>query len=554
MKSLTLHKGDLFGGITAGIVALPLALAFGVQSGIGAAAGLYGAIALGIFAALFGGTPTQISGPTGPMTVVSATIIASLIALKGDVSAALPAILLCFLLAGAFQIVMGFLGIGKYIQYIPYPVVSGFMTGIGVIIIVLQIFPMLGHTSPGTIVDILKNIGTPLSAINMYALGLALLSIAIIYIFPKITKAIPSALIAIIVVSLIPILIPMDVRIIGDIPTGLPRIHLELFAAIGDLPLIILSALTLAALGAIDSLLTSVVADNITRTQHDSKKELVGQGIGNMVSSMIGGIPGAGATMRTLVNIRAGGKTNISGVIHGVILLLILLVLSPLASRIPLPVLSGILITVGIGIIDTRGIKHIRKVTKTDAIVMITVLVLTVFVDLLQAVAAGLIISSVLFMKRMGDITQEESLHTLDDDTDSHGAMHDRYGIPVELRKWISIKKINGPLFFGNSDYFHLLSKQISPDSKVLLIDMRAVPYMDQSGLYTMENIILHLEKQNIQVFLLGLQTQPKDMMENIMLIPNLVEESTIFSEVKPCVEGIVSFLTLPPSTQATKA
>lgn len=543
MKGVTLHPGDIFGGITAGIVALPLALAFGVQSGLGAAAGLYGAIAVGILAAFFGGTATQISGPTGPMTVVSAAVIASLIALKGDLASALPSILLCFMLAGFFQILLGLTGAGKYIKYIPYPVVSGFMTGIGVIIIVLQLFPMLGHISPGNIIDIFKNLGTPLSDINFYALLLAALSIAIIYLFPKITKAIPSVLVALIIVSLIPIFIPMDVRIIGDIPSGLPAIRLELFSAFGRLDMIILSALTLAALGTIDSLLTSVVADNITRTTHNSNKELIGQGIGNMGSALIGGIPGAGATMRTLVNIRAGGKSKVSGVIHGLVLLLILLGLGKFASQIPLPVLSGILITVGIGIIDTRGIKHLRKVTRVDAVVMIIVLVLTVFVDLLQAVAAGMIISSVLFMKRVGDISQEQSVSTIDGDEEVSGALHDAYAIPEEIQKYVSIKQINGPLFFGNNDYFHVLSQQISSTSKVLLIDMRLVPYIDQSGLYTMENIVLHLEQKKIQVFLLGLQTQPKDMMKNINLIPDLVDEGSIHTDPVASVAAITAYI-----------
>lgn len=543
MKGITLHPGDIFGGITAGIVALPLALAFGVQSGLGAAAGLYGAIAVGILAAFFGGTATQISGPTGPMTVVSAAVIASLIALKGDLASALPSILLCFMLAGFFQILLGLTGAGKYIKYIPYPVVSGFMTGIGVIIIVLQLFPMLGHISPGNIIDIFKNLGTPLSDINFYALLLAALSIAIIYLFPKITKAIPSVLVALIIVSLIPIFIPMDLRIIGDIPSGLPAIRLELFSAFGRLDMIILSALTLAALGTIDSLLTSVVADNITRTTHNSNKELIGQGIGNMGSALIGGIPGAGATMRTLVNIRAGGKSKVSGVIHGLVLLLILLGLGKFASQIPLPVLSGILITVGIGIIDTRGIKHLRKVTRVDAVVMIIVLVLTVFVDLLQAVAAGMIISSVLFMKRVGDISQEQSVSTIDGDEEVSGALHDAYAIPEEIQKYVSIKQINGPLFFGNNDYFHVLSQQISSTSKVLLIDMRLVPYIDQSGLYTMENIVLHLEQKKIQVFLLGLQTQPKDMMKNINLIPDLVDEGSIHTDPVASVAAITAYI-----------
>jgi SulP family sulfate permease len=371
MFSKDTFRGDLFGGITAGIVALPLALAFGAQSGMGAVAGLYGAIGLGIFAAIFGGTNTQVSGPTGPMTVVSTGMIGLIVAEKGSLSEALPTILLCFVLAGAFMVIMGFLKIGQYIKYIPYPVVSGFMTGIGVIIIILQFFPMMGHISPKTIPEILYNLATPLSHIHWLSLGMTALTILIIYTFPYLTKIVPSTLIALIIVTILSLLITdSGIAIIGDIPKGLPKWHFDLFSSFSDILWILLPSLTLAALGAIDSLLTSVVADNVTKTSHDSNKELIGQGIGNMVTGFIGGIPGAGATMRTLVNIKSGGKTKLSGAIHGVLLLLVLLGLGSLASKIPIPVLSGILLTVGIDIVDRRGLSHLGKITKSDAFVL----------------------------------------------------------------------------------------------------------------------------------------------------------------------------------------
>ncbi len=543
MNKFSIQTGDIFGGLTAGIVALPLALAFGVQSGMGAEAGLYGAIALGIFAALFGGTGTQISGPTGPMSVVSAAVIASIIALKGGLEAALPLILLTFFLAGALQIVMGLLGVGQYIRYIPYPVVSGFMTGIGVIIILLQVFPSFGHPSPSSIISVFREIGTIVKDPNWHAVALTGIAIAIIYLLPRITKAVPSTLVALIIASLIPAFIPMQVAVIGDIPTGLPKIYPELFLAFGDIQYVLLSALTLAALGSIDSLLTSVVADNITRTTHNSKKELIGQGIGNMVSGMIGGLPGAGATMRTLVNIRAGGKTRVSGFLHGIVLLLILVVFSPWAAQIPLPVLAGILITVGIGIVDRRGILHINRVTRTDAVVMVIVLVLTVFVDLLQAVAAGLIISSILFMKRVGDITKQQSQTTMHDDEEENQRVLQVYRIPDEYRDDVVIKKVGGPLFFGSNDYFQGLARLIPKHVRVLLFDMTDMPYIDQSGLYTLEDIILRMEQHGTQVFFLGLQKQPGALMKNIRLIPDLVEEECIFDDRNACIESIQSYL-----------
>lgn len=536
-------KGDIFGGATAGIVALPLALAFGVQSGLGAASGLYGAIGLGIFAALFGGTNTQISGPTGPMTVVSATTIALLIAQKGSLESALPAILLCFVLTGAFMILMGILKLGQYIKYIPYPVVSGFMTGIGVIIIMLQLFPMLGYESPKTIPQILVNIGDPLRDIHYPSLGLTVLTMIIVYLFPKVSKTIPSTLVALISVTVLAWGLSMDVAIIGAIPSGLPNLHFELFTAISDFNLILMPAVTLAALGAIDSLLTSVVADNVTKTSHESNKELVGQGIGNMVAGMIGGIPGAGATMRTLVNINSGGTTKMSGVIHGVFLLLVLLGLSSMAALIPIPVLSGILLTVGISIVDKKGLSHIGKITKTDAIVLIIVLILTVFVDLLQAVAAGMIISSIIFIKQMGDITQKASTTTSIESDEEAEYLHDRYHIDISIRPFVSIKTINGPLFFGNSEYFMQLSKKIPDAIKLLIIDMRHVPYIDQSGLYSLESIILSLEQNKVQVYLLNLQKQPHAMMKNILLIPNVVESNSLFDDELLCAEAAKKYI-----------
>lgn len=550
----TIDKGDIFGGLSAAIVALPLSLAFGMQSGLGAIAGLYGAIAVGIFAAAFGGTATQISGPTGPMTVVSATIIATIIGVKGSIEAALPAILLCFFLAGVFQVIMGILGAGRYIRYIPYPVISGFMTGIGIIIILLQIYPSLGHVSPRTIPEIFRNISTPLENINWYALALCLQTVAIIYLFPKITKAVPSLLVALVSVSLLPILFPaIQVAVIGDIPTGLPKLNFQLFSAITDIDLVITSSLTLAALGSIDSLLTSVVVDNITRTSHDSRKELTGQGIGNMVSALIGGLPGAGAFMRTFVNLKAGGKTKFSGIFHGIILLLILLGLGRFASQIPMAVLSGVLITVGISIMDLKGLKHIWRVTLADAAVMVIVLLLTVFSDLLKAIAAGMIISSIMFMKHIGDITQQRTVSSRKKNTQAENlALNRKYNIPEDITDKVSIKKINGPLFFGNNLYFRDLAREIPPESQILLIDMRETPYIDQSGLYTLEDIILGLEQQGVHVVLLGLQRQPESRMRAIHLIPNLVAEDDIQEDLTSALEVIRKHLTAKAAVQAT--
>jgi len=390
-------KGDLLGGITAGIVALPLALAFGVQSGLGASAGLYGAIFIGFFAALFGGTPTQISGPTAPMTAVSLVAVAAIVnANNGDLEKALPLILIVFFVAGLFQILFGIIRLGTLIKYIPATVVSGFMSGIGFIILITQIPNVFGHKAGG-VISSLKAVPHAVANINLVEFTMAIATIAIIYGFKKITNAIPSTLVALLAVSIGAIfaLSKDSYRIIGDIPTGFPKPNLAMFStfSFSDFSPYIITAISLALLGMIDSLLTSVVADNMTNTKHNSNRELIGQGIGNSIAAVFGGIPGAGATIRTVVNIDAGGKTKISGMIAGLLLLVVLMLLGPLAAQIPQAVLAGILVTVGIGVMDLKSLKTMHKQPLKDVIVMLLVLTLTVFWDLIFAVAIGVAVS-----------------------------------------------------------------------------------------------------------------------------------------------------------------
>jgi SulP family sulfate permease len=444
-------KGDIFGGVTAGIVALPLALAFGVQSGLGASAGLYGAMILGLLAAVFGGTNTQISGPTGPMTVVSATVVAAAIAKYGQIESAMGVIILTFLFAGIFQILFGVLKIGKYIKYIPYPVLSGFMSGIGVIIIIFQFFPVLGLPSPGKIFTVFKDLPEAVSILNPVSLGITIATILIIYLFPKLSKVVPGTLVALILITLISYFFSLETPLIGDMPVGLPALKIGSLSGISfsDFSMILLPAITLAGLGAIDTLLTSVVADNLTRTRHNSNKELIGQGIGNMVSSLFGGIPGAGATMRTVVNVKSGGKTRLSGIIHALLLFIILLGLGKYVAFIPLAALAGVLITVGIGIVDVRGMKNIFNMPKSDALVLIIVLLLTVFVDLLQAVGIGMVISSLIFMRKASEMVERTTSLTKVGKDDLEIAWDDEK--ELDLSKWgqVYIKRLEGPVFFG---------------------------------------------------------------------------------------------------------
>jgi len=530
-------NGDIFGGITAAIVALPLALAFGVQSGAGPVAGLYGAIALGIFAAIFGGTSTQISGPTGPMTVVSALVVIKAIEKYGSLEAGMGFIVCIFVLAGLAQIVFGACQLGAYIKYIPYPVISGFMSGIGGIIILLQIFPFFGQNSPKNVIDVLTHISDVISLINWEAVIISSSTVAIIYLFPRFTKAVPSTLVALISMTIVTIWFGLEVPVIGPIPSSLPELKLSSMASINasDITLIIELALTLSLLGAIDSLLTSVIADNMTKTKHHSNRELMGQGIGNIMAGSIGGLPGAGATVRTLVNINAGGRTPLSGITHGFVLLATLLGLGNYAQEIPIPVLAGILITVGIGIIDYKGFRHIKSVPRTDAIVMLIVLGMTVFVDLIQAVAVGLILSSILFMKQMSDqLGSEVKILPLKENCRQWW----KENIPESIADNIYVKHFPGPLFFGFAPALQAMAESL-PNIRVVIFRMMSVPHIDQTGLYALEEVVLSLEKRNIAVVMTGLQTQPYLMLKRINLVPGLIPENYLFDKFEDCIQWL---------------
>ena len=615
MKNLFSHlRGDVFGGITAGIIALPLALAFGVSSGLGPTAGLYGAIFLSFFAALLGGTNTQISGPTAPMTALSMVVIATLIASNdGDVAKALPIILAVFLLSGLIQVGLGFMGLGKYIRYIPYPVVSGFMTAIGLIILTTQILPVLGYYSKEDIslvetfkpeaeatlltkileeeaqegllvledftetvsrggqvseleiqqeaavlaskyasgvIGSLRVLPIALGKINWIELILALGTILIIYGFKRITTAIPSTLVALVVMSGIAVFFVPGYRPITAIPSGFPMPQWGIFTEIslGDLMPYILTSLTLALLGVIDSLLTSVVADNMTKTRHLPNKELIGQGIGNSISALFGGLPGAGATIRTVVNINSGGVTRLSGMISSMVLLLILLIFSSVASAIPAAVLAGILVTVGISVMDYRGLKAIPVLPKdvkigklgisSEVIVMLLVMLLATFWNLVYAVGIGLVIASLLFMKKIGDATSSQSvLKAMPEDE----SLDEEEFIDIEGNgvSDIAIKQIMGPLFFGSTDGFQKLAKKIPGWAKIVVFRLETMSYIDQSGLYALEEILVDLSKQGKNIYLVDIKKQPKYMMQSVEMIPKLIPQENIFDDYKKCFSYI---------------
>jgi SulP family sulfate permease len=527
-------KGDFTGGLVAGVVALPLALAFGVQSGMGATAGLYGAIAVGIFAAMFGGTETQASGPTGPMTVVSATLVAAAIEITGSLENAMGIILAAFLLGGLFQVIFGFLNIAGYVKYFPYPVVSGFMSGVGLIIVILQLFPFAGLGSAKSTIAVIQDLPRLFTEANLNALLLGGITILIYFVFPKITKAIPSALVALIVATLIAYFAKMDVPLIGEIPSGLPSFQLGGLLDIDSsaYSIIIEYAIVLAVLGSIDSLLTSVIADNMTKTKHNSNRELIGQGIGNMLAAAIGGIPGAGATKGTVVNINAGGRTRLSGILHGLFLLAVLLGLGQLAAHIPLCVLAGLLIPIGFKIVDFKGLKHLLKVPRADAVVLILVLLITTFGSLIQAVGIGVALACLLFMKKSGDISEQGLEVGAVANIDGDKPWQDEIEFYETYKDKVIIKHLYGALFFGFTSYFKDQIKELPDEVKAVILRMDRVPYMDQSGLYALEDTIFDLQNEGIEVLLVGLKQQPKDMLEAVDIIPDLVPEDDLFTNI----------------------
>jgi len=511
-------RGDIFGGLTAGVVALPLALAFGEASGAGPIAGVYGAILVGFFAALFGGTPSQISGPTGPMIVVFAGVFASL---SGDLSLVFATVIL----AGALQIAFGLLGFGQYIRLVPYPVVSGFMSGIGCIIIALQLARLFGHepAESGTI-PALMEIPTAVSNPNMGALGVGLLTLGIVFFWPSNWgRYLPGPLAALIIGTLVSLALT-DVPILGAIPTGLPDFIVPSFSS-ATILIVFEAAMILAILGAIDSLLTSLVADNMTRTRHHSNRELIGQGVGNMAAGFFGGIPGAGATMRTVVNIRTGGVTKISGMLHSLLLLAVVLVLAPMASKIPHAVLAGILVKVGYDIIDWSYLKLAHRGPRFDLLLMVMVLSLTVFVDLITAVVAGVVVAAVAFVKQVADEQLASAAGHADDPTE--GLTDDETELLEECGTRLTYFNFGGPLSFGAAaDLGHQVRERLSPSHHTsLVLDFGRVPFMDVSAARAVETIALDAVHAGKHLYLCGINEAVAASLEGLGVNEHLSDE-----------------------------
>ena len=504
-------KGDLYGGLVAAVVALPLALAFGVASGLGPVAGLYGAIFVGFTAALFGGTPAQVSGPTGPMTIVMAGII---LQFESEPALAFTAVIL----GGGFQVLLGVSGLGRFITLVPYPVISGFMSGIGCLIMILQLGPLLGHSAQHEgIISTLAAVPGFLIDPVYEAFLLGMFTIGIVYFTPeRIGKLVPPPLIALLVATPLASWFLPNAPVIGTIPLGfpfpiMPTMHLDAVA------LVIEEAMVLALLGSIDSLLTSLVCDNMTRTQHDSNRELIGQGLGNMVAGFFGGLPGAGATMRSVANIRTGGRTPISGIIHALVLVAILLGLAPLAERIPLAVLGGILFKVGIDIIDWRFLRHVVRAPRADVLVMGIVLLTTVFIDLIVAVGFGMVLASLFFVKRMGDL-ELANLKVITAATTETPLSKEEADILSKNTGRIILIHINGPMGFGSAKTMVRRLEGIRQFGgfKCVVLDLGDVPIIDGTSALAVEDMLQIIQAHDQHLFFVGMQPAVTEVLDGL--------------------------------------
>ena len=521
-------RGDIFGGITAAVIALPMALAFGVASGAGAEAGLYGAIMVGLFAALFGGSPTLISEPTGPMTVVFTAVIAELIA--SDPVNGMAMAFTVVIMAGMFQILFGAMRLGKYVTLMPYSVVSGFMSGIGIILIVLQIGPILGQASPsGGVLTILENVPQLIAGIQLEETALALITLAILFFMPThLKRYLPPQLLALVVGTLVSIwlLSSTDIRRIGEIPMGLPDIRVPVFS-IEQWQIMLIDAIVLGMLGCIDALLTSVIADSLTREQHNSDKELIGQGIGNAMSGLFGGLPGAGATMGTVVSIQAGAKTALSGLVRAGILLIVVLWAAGLTATIPLAVLAGIALKVGIDIIDWGFLKRAHFISGKGALITYSVIALTVFVDLIAAVGIGLFVANIMTITRLSELQADDVKAVTDpDETDLELSAYERDLLETAAGS-VLLLHLRGTMIFGASRAITRKNSEVE-GCQALIIDLKDVVHLGVSSALALEEAILDMLKAGRCVYIVGAKGQPRQRLEKMGVLQHLPKENLV--------------------------
>jgi SulP family sulfate permease len=519
-------RGDVLGGLTAAVVALPLALALGIASGAGASAGLWGAILVGFFAALFGGTPSLISEPTGPMTVIITAVIAETTA--SDPENGLAMAFTVVMLAGVFQICFGLLKLGRYITMLPYNVISGFMTGIGVILIFMQIAPFLGQETPGGgVLGVIQSLPILIANLSPWETALGALTLVILFLYPNnLKKVVPPQLVALVIGTLVSmtLLRNIDIRTIatiGEITPGLPTLQLPTFTP-GNLRLIFVNAMILGMVGSIDCLLTCLVSDSLTRSQHKSNKELIGQGIANIITGLCGGIAGSGATTATVVNIQGGGRTALSGLSRALILFIVVLWAAPLTSGIPLAVLAGIVLKVGIDIIDWGFLKRVHRISWKAAGIVYSVVALTVFVDLMVAVGVGVFIANILTIARLDEL-QSESVKTITDADDQIVLTPEEKQALDSANGRMLLFHLSGPMIFGVAK---AISREHDAMGKydVLIVDLGEVPVLGVTSSLAIENAIQEATEDGREVLVVGATGKVKRRLETLginKLIPN---------------------------------
>ena len=531
-------RGDLFGGVTAAIISLPLALAFGVASGAGAEAGLYGAILVGLFAALFGGTPTLISEPTGPMTVVMTAVLTTMMAANPDNGIAMAFTVV--MIAGIFQILLGALNLGKYITLMPYSVISGFMSGIGVILIILQVAPLLGHANvPGGPVNNLLAMPELLSTIRWHELLLGAITLGLLFWFPKKWASIvPPQLIALVVGAAIATLVLADnnIRTIGEISLGIPSIIIPTFTP-DQITHMILDGIVLGTLGCIDALLTAVIADSLTRKEHDSRKELIGQGIGNLVSGLFGGLPGAGATMGTVVNIQSGAKTALSGLTRALVLIVLVVFAAGLTAYIPLAVLAGIAIKVGLNILDWSFLKRAHRVSSNATFIMYGVMLLTVFVDLIVAVGIGVFIANILTIEKLSRL-QASNIHAISDTDDRIALSSEEKALMERGKGKVMLIYLSGPMVFGVSRAIAREQENIHAFESVVF-DLSDVPLIDTTISLAIENAVKDAIDHSKKVYIACPATNTRQRFRRMGLTDLVGEANMLESRIDALTKAV---------------
>lgn len=508
---------DVVAGIIVAIIALPLSIALALASGVGPEQGIYTAIIAGFLISLFGGSRVQIAGPTAAF----ATIVAGIVAKQG-----MEGLVLATILAGIFLILMGVFRLGSLIRFIPYTITTGFTAGIAVTIVVGQLKDFFGITyqngeKPIETLEKIEAVMTNMDTLNVDALIVGIVCLAISIVWPYINKVIPGSLIAVIVGIAMVSGLHMDVNTIGDLYTisnKLPELTLPT-VSLKAIQNILPDALTIAVLAGIESLLSCVVADSIIHSKHNSNMELVAQGIGNIGSALFGGIPATGAIARTAANIKNGGRTPIAGMVHAVVLLLVLVILMPYAALIPMPTIAAILFMVAYNMCGWRTFVHvIRTSPKSDITVMILTFLLTVIFDLVVAIEFGMILACLLFMKRMSDVTNVEGWKYIGEDAEDDQDAIDLKEVPDNTL----VYEISGPLFFGAAD--KLLSITVDKDHNCLVLRMRSVNAIDATALHSIEQLYEQCQKKKITLILSHVNEQPK----------KILQKSGLYEKIKP--------------------